>query len=235
MDPLKALVSKLENAFTDRLISVILYGSGASQEHDTRFSDVNILCVLKELTPRELAEAEPVMRWWKESGNPLPLLLTEDEVANSADSFPMEFRDMKDRRRLLYGLDVIADLHVDSRNHRVLVEHELRVALLRLRQQGASLLSDPARLLLLCAESVSTFCVLGRHTLLAAHRTPAMERRAIVHELGKLMQADMSSFEILLDIREDKPGPDPGDPGELFAKYLTCVGRLVDFVDRLDK
>src|SRR5262245_25545067 len=94
MDELNQLQGKLERAFTDRLVSVILYGSGAAGEHDARFSDLNVLCVLKEITPRELAEGEPVLKWWRELGHPSPLLMTEDEVHQSADSFPIEFRDM---------------------------------------------------------------------------------------------------------------------------------------------
>ena len=72
MDELKELVSKLEHAFSGRLVSVVLYGSGATlfdaasssaasssqassaqassthpREHDAHFSDLNVLCVLK--------------------------------------------------------------------------------------------------------------------------------------------------------------------------------------------
>ena len=107
---LKELVTKLEHAFSDRLVSVILYGSAASPDHPDRFSDLNVLCVLKQVMPRELMEGEPVLKWWREKGHPWPLLMSEDEVHNSADSFPIEFHDMKERRRVLYGLDVIADL-----------------------------------------------------------------------------------------------------------------------------
>ncbi len=41
--------------------------------------------------------------------------MSEEEVHNSADSFPIEFRDMKDRRKMLYGPDVIADVQVDAK------------------------------------------------------------------------------------------------------------------------
>ena len=140
---------------------------------------------------------------------------------------------MKERRKVLYGLDVIDHLQVDRRHHRVLVEHELRTKLLRLRQQGAAVLSDPAKLLALCASSVSTFCVLGRHALIAANQAPKQDRREVIRQLAAVMQADLTPLEILLDIREDKPGPDAGDPGELYAQYLTCVDRLVQFVDGL--
>jgi len=237
MELLKELVTKLEHAFSDRLVSVVLYGSAASPERADRFDDLNVLCVLKQVMPRELMEGEPVLHWWREKGHPWPLLMSEEEVHNSADSFPIEFHDMKERRRVLYGLDLIADLKIDMRNYRAQVEHELRTKLLRLRQQGASQLSHPQGLLALCVDSVSTFCVLGRHALELAGKKHKSERRAVVRQLAEVLAADMKPFEILLDIREDMPGAglgDLGDPGELFAQYLVCIGRLITFVDALD-
>lgn len=233
MELLKELVSKLEHAFSDRLVSVILYGSAASPVHADRFSDLNVLCVLKQVMPQELVEGEPVLNWWRQKGHPWPLLMSEDEVHNSADCFPIEFHDMKERRRVLYGLDVIADLHVDMRNYRTQVEHELRSKLLRLRQQGASLLSQSDKLLVLCVDSVNTFCVLGRHALELDGKKPKSERRAVVRQLAEVLHADMTPFEILLDIREDKSA-EAIDPGELFAQYLVCICRLITFVDGLD-
>jgi hypothetical protein len=234
MDDLKELVAKLEHVFPGRLISAVLYGSAASGSHHDKLADLNVLCVLKEITIRELSEGEPVLRWWIEMGQPSVLMMSEEEVHNSADSFPMEFRDMKEHRKVLYGPDVIADLHVDTKHHRVQVEHELRSKLLRLRQQGARVLSDPEALMKLCVESVSTFCVLGRHALLAAGAHPKTDRRAVVHQLGATLQMDVTPFETLLNIREDKSGGEMGDPGELFAQYLDCVRRMVEFVDKLE-
>ena len=234
---LKELVTKLERAFSDRLVSVVLYGSAATAVRPDRFSDLNVLCVLKQVMPRELMEGEPVLKWWQEKGHPWPLLMSEDEVHNSADSFPIEFHDMKERRRVLYGLDVIADLTIDMRNYRTQVEHELRSKLLRLRHQGAAQLSHPQGLLALCVDSVNTFCMLGRHALELDGKKPKSERRAVVRQLAEVLHADMKPFEILLDIREDIPGAglgDLGDPGELFAQYLVCISRLITFVDGLD-
>lgn len=233
MDQLSELVKKLESAFSGRLVSVVLYGSAASGTHHDKLADLNVLCVVKEITPKELADGEPVLKWWREKGHPSPLLMSEEEVHNSADSFPIEFRDMKEHRRVLSGVDVIADVHVDTKYHRVQVEHELRAKLFRLRQQGAQVLSDPQKLLTLCVDSVATFCVLGRHALLAAGREAKHDRRAVVRQLALALKLDMSPFDTLLDIREDKPG-DPGDPGELFARYLQCIRGLVEFVDRLE-
>jgi hypothetical protein len=237
MEELKELVTKLERAYQDRLLSVILYGSGASSEgtdHHGRFSDLNVLCVLKQITPRELGESEPIFRWWKEHKHPAPLLMSEEEVHHSADCFPIEFHDMKDRRKMLYGPDVIADVHIDSKFYRAQVEHELRAKLFRLRTQAASMLSDPEKLFTLCVDSVSTFCMLAHHALTVSGNHAKTDRRAVVRQLGQTLQMDVRPFDILLDVREDKSGVDPGDPGELFAQYLDCIRRLVEFVDGLD-
>lgn len=229
MNPLEQLVSKLELAFSGRLVSVVLYGSAAAEGQADRFSDLNVLCVLKDITPRELASGEPILRWWRELGNPSPLLMSEEEVANSADSFPIEFRDMQRRRRVLFGPDPIAGLTVQDTQYRTQVEHELRSSLLRLRQQGATVLSHDDALIALCADSVTTFCVLGRHALLLNGENPADDRRAMVRQLAGTIDADLSSFESLLDIRESTPVK--VNPPDLFGDYLAAIGKLIVFVD----
>ena len=193
---------------------------------------MNVLCVLKEITPRELGEGEPILRWWRETGHPSPLLMSEEEAHRSADCFPIEFRDMQDRRKVLHGIDVIAGVHVSMKNHRTQVEHELRAKLLRLRQQGAQVLSDPAALLKLCVDSVGTFCMLGRHALLVAGVEALHERRDVVHRLKEVLGLSSSPFDVLLDLREGKPNV-AGEPSALFAQYLEFIRRMIEYVDRL--
>jgi len=74
---------------------VVLYGSAATGDHQADFSDINILCVLSEISTRELAAAGEIFRWWREQGSPSPLLLTEQELVTSADCFAIEFHDIQ--------------------------------------------------------------------------------------------------------------------------------------------
>jgi predicted nucleotidyltransferase len=230
---LVVLVNRLIREFGDSLVSVILYGSAAAGDHHSRYSDLNVLCVLSKLTPAELEKSGPIFRWWRELGNPAPLLMTEDEVRSSADCFPIEFSDMREYRKVLHGKDVIAELQIDQRYYRAQLEHDLRAQMLRLRQQAAGALKDRDELLKLCLESVSTFCVLGRHALLLAGRAAPMDKREVVRALGAALEADMDSFRSLLDIREGKAAPQEGDPVTLFGKYLARIEQLIHYVDRL--
>jgi hypothetical protein len=236
-DEIQELVTKLERAFNDRLVSVILYGSTSVAGQQDQYSHVDILCVLKQVTPRELSDGEPVLKWWRARGHGSPLVMSEEEAHNSADCFPVEFSDMKERRKVLYGIDIIADLQVDPRHYRVHLEHELRSKLFRLRQQAASVLSDNAALLKLCMDSVTTFCLLGRHALAVGKMDVGHDRRAVVAGLGKALGCDMGPFSTLLNLREGKNGDTHAatlDPSKLFADYLDCVRQLVEYVDRLE-
>src|ERR1039457_2011116 len=73
---LTQLIANLQKAYGERLVSVVLYGSAAAGDHHAAFSDINILCVLSEISPRELGAGEDIFRWWREQGSPSPLLLT---------------------------------------------------------------------------------------------------------------------------------------------------------------
>jgi predicted nucleotidyltransferase len=232
---LSALVDRHKPAFGDRLVSAILYGSAATGDYNEHRSDLNILCVLADVTPHELVQSEPIFRWWREQGNPPPLLLSEEEVRTSTDSFPMEFHDMQEQRRVLYGKDVIADLLIDRSFYRAQVEHELRAKQIRLRQKGAEALAHSGRLTNLMTESVSTFCVLGRHALILSGNPPRWKKVEIVAALEDAMRRSLGAFNEILAMRAVNKQKWSGDPVSLFAAYLKEIDTLVHFVDRLDR
>ncbi len=230
---LTELVERLKKAFGDRLTSVLLYGSGAMQDWHPGSSDLNVLCVVDRLSPEELGAAEPVMRWWRDAGNPPPLLLTAEEVRTSTDCFPMEFHDMQQHRRVLHGEDVLTGLTVDDKYYRAQVEHELRAKQLRLRQRAAEVLSDPKRLQTLMIDSVSTFCVLGRHALILSGNPPQWKKKDVVAALGQTIGSPLKGIDEILAIRAlDKRERGTGSV-LLLGQYLADVAALVHFVDAL--
>jgi len=230
---LEDLVDRLRKAHGERLVSVILYGSAASGDHHGEFSDLNVLCVLTRVTPAELAASEPIFKWWRD-GNPTPLLLSEEEVRTSTDCFPIEFHDMQERRRVLFGQDVIKDLEIDKTFYRAQVEHELRAKLLRLRQKAAGMLADKPALLRLMMDSVSNFLVLARHAMLLAGITAGTSKREVAKGLAGI-HVDAAPFDTLLDLRERKKKAGDVDVESLFANYLKQIETLVAHVDHLEK
>jgi hypothetical protein len=236
MDKLLAqLVEKLKAAYADRLVSVVLYGSAAAGDHQAKFSDYNILCVLSEITPLELGAGEDIFRWWREQCSPAPLLLTEQEVATSTDCFAIEFLDIQRRHRLLFGKDVITELAVDHSFYRAQVEHELRAKLLRLRQKAGGVLSNPDLLRRLLLDSVSTFCVLFRHALLLSGAEAGDHKRDVIARSKETFGITGNPFLTLLDVREGKRKPRDFDPVDTLSASLKEISQVIDAVDQLEK
>jgi predicted nucleotidyltransferase len=233
-DKLQELVDRLKHAQQERLRSVVLYGSVAAGEHNEHFSDINVLCVLTRVTPAELADSEPIFKWWREQGNPSPLLFSEAELRTSTDCFPVEFHDMQERHRILYGADVIKDLVIDRTFYRAQVEMELRSKLLRLRQKAAEVLTEKAPLLRLMIDSVPNFLVLARHALLLSEQPSGWKKREIVRHLPDI-GVDGAPFDTLLDLREQSKRAGDVDPAPLFAAYLQQIEALVSHVDQIEK
>lgn len=232
---LNQLVEKLQGAFQDRLVSVVLYGSAATGDHQPKFSDYNVLCVVTHLTRRELAASEPIFRWWREQGSPAPLLLTEQELATSTDCFAIEFRDIQCCHKILHGRDVVSGLAIDDSFYRAQVEHDLRTKLLRLRQKAAGMLSDGDLLRRLLLDSVSTFCVLFRHALLLHGVETPPRKREIIRAAHERFRLDAAPFEKLLDAREERIKAREVDAAELLDGYLAGISTVIDAVDRLEK
>src|ERR1017187_1077599 len=232
---LNQLVGRLKKAYGEGLVSVVLYGSAAADDHQPKFSDLNVLCVLDQITRRELAASEEVFGWWRERGNPSPLLLTELEIAASTDCFPMEFTDIRRYHRVLIGKDVVSALEVDGRFYRAQGEHELRAKLFRLRQKGAGMLADSDLLRRLLADSISTFCVLFRHALALHGRDVPPVRREVIRGAKDHFGIDAAPFERLLDLREERIKPRDAEPVALLSGYLLGIALIIDAVDRLEK
>jgi hypothetical protein len=232
---LEDLTKKLSDAFGDSIVSVILYGSAAAGDWQERASDLNILCVLKTITTAEMKQAEPIFQWWGKQGNVPPVLMTEHEMTHSTDCFPIEFHDIQERRRVLMGRDIAADLKIDFSYYRAFVERELRGKQMRLRQKSVELLAQPERLVKLMLDSISTFCALGRHALILAKRPVKWKKQEVLASIGDAAGVPLKAAHQVLSLRETGNKPAAKEVLELLGEYLRDVDVIAGFVDSLDK
>jgi predicted nucleotidyltransferase len=230
---LNELVSRLRGAFGDELVSVILYGSAASGEYHQNFSDLNVLVVLKQVGVSELERARAAVSWWSKQKQPLPLLLSHEEIADANDVFPIEFLDIQHNHRVLYGEDVAAGITIDTRLHRSQVEHELRASTLRLRARFLGLQQDSADVARLMLDSVSTFSTLFRHALILAGGEAPVKKHEIFRATRQSFGISGEPFEKLLTAREQNRKLGAAEIRPLFESYLAEIARVTEAVDKL--
>ncbi len=231
---LNELVERMKRAHGDDLVSVLLYGSAASGDYHATFSDLNVLCVFRTITSEHLAAAGPIVSWWREKDNPAPLMMTEDELRNSADCFPIELFDMKEQSRVLFGENPVAGIDVPIHDYRAEVEHELRAKLLRLRHKAAGVMQDRQLLLRLMADSVATFCVLFRHALALFGESRRARQREIIDLAREQFEIDPEPFLKLLDLRDGHAKAREIDGASLLDSYMRQVDKVITAVNDLE-
>ena len=232
---LNELIEKLRKAHGESLVSVVLYGSAVTGDRQEKFSDINVLCVLRQIGAPELAASERVFQWWREQGNPSPLLLTPEELANATDCFAIEFHDIQRHHRILWGENLVQNLAIDDSFYRAQVEHDLRAKMLRLRQKACGTMTDSNLLRRLLLDSISTFCALFRHVLILHGENAPSTKREVIAAASQKFQFDAAPFVTLLDVRDGRTKPREMDPVALLSAYLKGIGVVVEAVDRLEK
>jgi len=241
MDAQKAIPEQEINEFAERLrqaagenlASVILYGSAAGGEFHPSFSNINLLCVFRDISFSALQTLRPAVAWWTAQKRSAPLLLTREELNRSADVFAIELLDMKQRYRLLYGEDVLRDLAVPMHLHRTQVEYELREKLILLRERMLLAVDDRKQLWDLLLSSLGAFTTLFRHALIALGEAAPGSKRLAVQSLAARVSFDPLPFLQLLDIREKRADREKLNVNEIAGQYLAGVQQTVAAVDRM--
>jgi predicted nucleotidyltransferase len=229
---LTEFVNRIKAALQDNLKTVVLYGSAVTGEFRAGHSDLNVLCVVDRANAELLEHAHSVAEWWMRQGNLAPLIFTVDELRRSADVFAIELLDMKLHHRILYGTDFLDDFEVPLNLHRLQVERELRTAWLRLRQAIlAAPLSNKVHVDIML-KSVSPFCALFRHALLALGNDMPATKRDTVNAIASLTGANPTAFLTILDLREGKRKQSEIDVEVSLNAYLELVEVVTNEVDR---
>ena len=235
------LVAQLRSAYGDALRAVVLYGSAASADAASgeigagarpgRELHYDVLVVTDRLGMAELRRAAATARAWDEAGHPPPLTLTTAEWRGSADVFPMEYADLLERHRVLYGTLPIEGVAVERRDLRVEVEQQVLGKLLQLRAALMRTGWDAKRQLALLEASFGTLMAVFRGVVRLHGARPPAEDEALVAEVAGRAGFDGAPFvRVARHVRGgERIAPDGA--AQVLAGYLTAMERLVAHVD----
>jgi predicted nucleotidyltransferase len=226
-------VEKTRAAAGANLVSVILYGSGAEGDFHPEYSDLNLLCVLRDASLASLSKIADVVEWWRGKKHHPPLVVTPADLKTSADVFSIEFVDMKQRHRVLYGEDVLNTLSVPMTLHRAQLEYELREKLFLLRQHLVVAGSNEKQLWEVMLNSLSSFTTLFRHVLLEMGEPGRKHSREAVAELAHRMNFDPSSFVQIMEVRAKTTDRKQLRTVEVASKYLAAIEQVTAAVDTM--
>jgi hypothetical protein len=223
----------LNKAFGDDLISIILFGSGATGEYVPGKSDLNFLVVLADDSVSSLQRGmDAAARWRKRMVN-TPLFMTRGYITSSLDSYPIEFLDMQANYTLIYGEDVLKSLSFRTSDVRMQCERELKGKLLHLRQAYLESQEKTKILREIIVSSITTFISIFQGLLYLKGKTIPRTREEIVQQVAADFQINASIFLRLLEIKKSALKISREELTDLVRKYVTEIDALSDTVDKL--
>lgn len=232
-DLLKEFLEKLRATAGENLVSAILYGSAADGDFHAHYSDLNLLCIVRDASFSALAKFTPLMEWWHREKQHPPLIMTLEEMKASADIFSIEFIDIKQRYRVLFGEDVLRSLDVPMRLHAVQLEYELREKLFLLRQHLLLAGNDEKKLWEVMLRSLSSFTTLFRHVLIEMGEQERKHSRDAVVELSKRLRFNTSAFLQLLEVKGRDTDRRDLRAQRVAAQYVEAIEQVATAVDKM--
>jgi predicted nucleotidyltransferase len=223
-----------QKVYGEDLLSITLYGSCARGEYVPGKSDINFLIVLSERGIAGLGKALPLVGPWQKRAVSTPLFLTVAYIESSLDSFPIEFLNMQSAYQVVFGIDVLRDLAVDSRHLRLQCERELKGKLLQLRERFLETGGAPRRVRQLISRSLPSFLAVFQAILQLNGSAAVIDRSRLLVEIGRLTGLQADFFLELMDIKNGTRKLAPDQAIVCMERYIEQIRSLTLAVDRME-
>lgn len=223
------LAEELKKLCGGNLSSVVLYGSSVAGD-SVKTSDYNVLAVMDSVKAEDLLALTDLCARWSRDGNHAPLLFARETLLRSADVFPVEFSDIKQTHRVLYGADPFEKMEIDTAMLRLELERELKSKVILL-QENFLAAGSPKEVDRLMASSVSAFLTLFKAALRLYGETPPARKMDVLPLLARYVKFDEGIFPVVWELKEGGKRSGPASQ-QHFARYLTAVQSVTEAVDR---
>lgn len=230
---LKNFVEDLKNLYSDQLVSVILYGSAAGEDFVAGRSDINTVVILKKVDFDSLQKYQARQRKFEKLGIVAPLFLEPEYIQTSADSFPIEFLDIKNQNKVLYGEDFFSGLEIHLTHLRLQCEQEIKGKLIRLRQHFLEAGTSTEKLEKLLSSSLASFIPVWRNMLRLKNKNQFHSTADILNQIEKEFGFPTEVFKKVWSLKKKELKLKGSELQNLFAAYLERVRELALKVDKI--
>jgi len=223
------LAEELKKICGGNLHSVVLYGSAAAGD-SVKTSDYNVLVVLERVKMEDLLALTGLCSSWSRDGNHAPLLFARENLLRSADVFPVEFSDIRQTHKILFGKNPFEGMEIDPALLRLELEHELKSKLILLQENFLVTKGSAKEVERLLVASISAFLTLFKAALRLYGENPPAKKMDVLPLLSKHVKFDEAIFAVVWGLKEGRK--DSGlTPLQIFSRYMPAVQSVTDAVD----
>jgi hypothetical protein len=220
-----------QGALGEKLRGAALYGSAAGGEFHPAHSDVNVAFVFSVLGAAELDALTRVNRTWRGARVVRPLLLSEESLRRSLDSYPLEYLLIRERHETLHGPDYFAALPLDRGVLRLQVERVLRAQELGLALSYVALAGTRGGARQWAIQASNSIAASASGLLFLAGEKVPSTKRDLASGCAASFGVDGPAFARLLTLRDSNR--ERVDATELLGSALKILCQLLESAERM--
>jgi predicted nucleotidyltransferase len=224
---LKSYVKDAVKVYGNDLESIILYGSAVRGEFLPGLSNLNVLLILSSYDFSGLKKYDNLHKRWSKEQVVVPLFLTRADLESASTAFPLEYQDILDSHRLLWGQDPFVGLKIDARYLAAEVVQGLRGNLFRLRQRLVEGRSTEEAITILLPLSVTALLPVLRGLQRLLGRPVIMQGESLLNDIESHLKIDLTGLRDAVALKRGHISPGQKEIPRLMDRYLECLTRLV--------
>jgi predicted nucleotidyltransferase len=229
---LQSYVKDVVQVFGKHLEAVLLYGSAVRGEFLPGRSNLNVLLFMSSYETAVLKKYAGIHKRWSKEQIVVPLFLTTQDLQSAALVFPLEYQEIQECHRLLWGQDPFVGFKVDARHLAGEVLQALRGNLLRVRQrlvEGGC--TEEAMTILLPLSITALLAVLrGAQRLwgwpVLSHGEPLLK------DFETHLGLDLAGLRDAVLLKRGGISPGPKEVPRLMDRYMESLAHLVTAVEQ---
>jgi predicted nucleotidyltransferase len=199
--PVSQFALKLLENSSGPIKTIVLYGSAAGVNYKQGVSNINIAVIFEKLDFALLRQIMVLVKKFRRDRIAVPLLLTKEYVLNSLDVFPIEFSEIKEQHKIIFGEDFFLGLDIPLVDVKLLCEQQIKGKLLHLRQAYLNIGSNPSLLKNFVSGTFSDLIPVFRRLLHLKGQVPCEKEEDMLRQLAKIFSLDAQP---LLEVYHDK-------------------------------
>ncbi len=217
----------------ENLLSAAVYGSASGEEYSEKSSDINLLLICESVDLPVLKKSLRLIREGIRDRIPAPLFLTRFYIETSSDVFPVEFLEMKENHRLLYGEDFLSGIEVNIKNLRHQCEEQVKGKLVRIRQAYLEIGLEKGGVESLLKRSLSSLMPIFRNVLRLRGEEPPRRKEEILKKVAASFDLEEGVFLAIRQDRRDDEKIEGEDVEVYLEKYLIQLVKLARAIDAI--
>ncbi len=218
----------------DKIHSLHITGSCLTDDYDPKHSDINSVCVLKDMDLKFLESLAPLGKKYRKKKVAAPLIMTPEYIAQSLDVFPIEFLNIRMLHYTFLGDAIFQTILIEPAHLRHQCERELKVKLIGLRQGYISASGDRKMLTDGFISSFAGYIPLFRGIIVLLGKDAPLNSGDVLSTLQEVTDTDMAPFRAVLKEKQERAKLSMAQLNTLFEDCYAVIEKLGKIADEFE-